>query len=694
MADLFSWFQSYLNLSKLTAITVPGMIVSFALILVFGPIPCSDTKDCPFCPSSLKPATPATKADSGKVAQGAGAGQPAQVAGAGNAAKDSGAVDGYVSVSVATLGTEKGIDAANNQIDTYNGLVKPGSALAKLPTTGFTSNPPSKSPSCIDTPIFIPSTKATQFLSAKDKTDADKAAAKKGQRLESLTTELDVLGQCSNSLQDLEAKIGVQSATLTQLATQFGSDLTSLSANYINARQQGERLVQNDIEGQVRDKKNELAKVQQAQTALTTVKSTVDATYKSVQGMIASLNTAPADTPVATPNAAADVFQTIEQNLLKFLLFSLIVGQILDPIQRGAVSFVGPRRNFFRSLNLVYGQSGDGEFRYGERRLYPWVEDMGDIVDLSPDNAAELRPNDAGRKFGEGPNLRPSSTRAFEMRDRNIYDKNYAVGAGFITAKEAGAIEDEYYGQSQITSGLILPMLFLSVCIAIRMICCSTPTAAQNTPATPSYVAGNIFLTFSTISFGVVLGTALMLLLLMLSSQRYWTAFAAGGRKFVKHARGLRLSTLFKQGERYTQDDSSMTVLRFWFFIAIAITFAICWAFAVRLMLESSEPTNGLHNHLSWLDLLTVLAPTLLAGPLWVAGLDRLHKYYSELNARIAGNILRLDTNTEQKMVDLITDPAATAKLKESIANSLKNKETIDRFFSQEKPPGSGDGEA
>ena len=365
MADLFSWFQSYLNLAKLTAITVPGMVVAFALILVLGPVPCSNTKDCPFCPSSLKPVTKTTKPTASKDS-----GTP--VKGSGSGAKDSGTVQSFVSVSATTLGAEKGIDAANGQIDVYNSLVQPGPVLPKLPTTGRTSSPASKTSSCVDTPTFIPSIKATQFLSEKDKPDAEKAAAKKGQTLVPLPNELDVLGGCSNSLQDLEAKIIVQSATLTQLATQYGTDLTSLSANYIGARQQGERLVQSDIEDQVRDKKNQLAKVQQAQAALATVKGTVDGIYKAVQGMISNLNTAPTEAPAATPNAAADVFQAIEQNLLKFLLFSLIIGQILDPIQRAAVAFVGPRRNFFRSLNLVYGQSGDGEFRYGERRLHPW----------------------------------------------------------------------------------------------------------------------------------------------------------------------------------------------------------------------------------------------------------------------------------------------------------------------------------
>lgn len=680
MADLMSWFQSYLNLSKLTAITVPGMVVAFALLLVLGPVPCSDNKSCPLCPSSLKPST-LTSNQKNTAGSSTLLKQPTRGAGQ-KTGTGSDTVDGYVSVSATTLGSEGGIDAANNQIQIYNGLVAPALALGKLSTS---------SPSCNDTPIFIPLTKAVLFLNAQDEQNAEKAAAKKGQTVKPLSTELNTLGLCSNSLQDIEARISVQAASLTQLGTQYGADLTSLSANYIAARQQGERLVENDIEGQIHDKKIQLARVQRAQTALASVKSTVDAIYKNVQGMITSLNTAPADSTAPTPSAPTDVFQTIEQNFLKFLLFSLVVGQILDPIQRGAVSFMGPRRNFFRALNLVYGQSGDGEFRYGDRRLYPWVEDLGEIVEVTEANEAELRPNDAGRKYGEEPGLQHSSVRAFELRDRNIYDKNYAIGAGYITGKEAGAIEDEYYGQSQITSGLILPMLILSMCIAIRMICCSTPTAAQNTAATPSYVAGNIFLSFSAISFGTVLGTGLMLLLLLLSSQRYWTAFAAGRRKFLKHARTLRISTLFDQDKQNERDDSSLTTLRFWSFLSLAVGFVICWGVAAAMEWKSSgSVTNGLNNHLGWLDLLVILSPALLAGPLWIAGLDRLHKYYSELGARIAGNILRLNSNTERKMVDLITDPTARAKLKENIARSLEEKKVIDRFFSEEKRP-SGD---
>jgi hypothetical protein len=55
--------------------------------------------------------------------------------------------------------------------------------------------------------------------------------------------------------------------------------------------------------------------------------------------------------------------------------------------------------------------------------------------------------------------------------------------------------------------------------------------------------------------------------------------------------------------------------------------------------------------------LLFIALPCVLIVPLWIAGLDRLHKYYSELQARIAGNIVHLQESTEQKIIDLIKNP-------------------------------------
>lgn len=60
MPDLPAWFSNYFSPSKITAVTVPGMILAYALILVLGPIPCSRNKDCPFCPTTLKPVTDKT----------------------------------------------------------------------------------------------------------------------------------------------------------------------------------------------------------------------------------------------------------------------------------------------------------------------------------------------------------------------------------------------------------------------------------------------------------------------------------------------------------------------------------------------------------------------------------------------------------------------------------------------------------
>ena len=62
MSDLFGWFQSYLNLAKDHCGHRAGMVIAFALILVLGPIPCRDnTKSCPYCSATLKPAADASK---------------------------------------------------------------------------------------------------------------------------------------------------------------------------------------------------------------------------------------------------------------------------------------------------------------------------------------------------------------------------------------------------------------------------------------------------------------------------------------------------------------------------------------------------------------------------------------------------------------------------------------------------------
>jgi hypothetical protein len=67
--------------------------------------------------------------------------------------------------------------------------------------------------------------------------------------------------------------------------------------------------------------------------------------------------------------------------------------------------------------------------------------------------------------------------------------------------------------------------------------------------------------------------------------------------------------------------------------------------------------------------------------PLWVAGLDRLHKYYSELQARIGGNILRLESTMEEKLFDLLSDEKTSCALKSKFDQTVNARSRLSAFF-------------
>jgi hypothetical protein len=80
-------------------------------------------------------------------------------------------------------------------------------------------------------------------------------------------------------------------------------------------------------------------------------------------------------------------------------------------------------------------------------------------------------------------------------------------------------------------------------------------------------------------------------------------------------------------------------------------------------------------------DDLTIMVPCMMVCSLWVAGLDRLHKYYSEIQSRIAGNILRQDTNTEKKFVDLISDASTRQAVLEKLQITATETEALAKFI-------------
>lgn len=497
------------------------------------------------------------------------------------------------------------------------------------------------------------------------------ATASQSQTQPSTTPEplLSSLNACNSQLQLVNAGLLENATNLDKFISQGFTDLQALSTALVSAQQSGETLVANSIASNIHDKRDFLSWAQQEQAIIKNIGTSLASLQSRVTAMLNFVIVPPSDAKAAT-SVATDVFQTIEENLLKFLLFSLILGQILDPIQRGAISFFGPRRNFFGAFNKVYGQRGDGEFRYGDRRLEPWVSNdaFGSIDERQSEVvSAELRRNAAGNAF---------------KKDRNIYDKNYAVGAGYVTQSEVKVIEDEYFTQSQITSGLIIPMFILSACVAIRMICCSAVAAkAQNG-------TDNVLLAGAAISAGTVTGLILMIFALLASSKKYWKVFFDGargvGRSFKELRRGqyeckvrpsAPVTATQRQEWNEVENESHPSWIRistFGFIFLILLTYWI-WAFIV---LPGSD-SIGLNT---W-ELVLISLPAVLIGPFWIAGLDRLHKYYSELEARIAGNILRLQESTQQKILDLIADPSAAAALKTKIDNQVAGQAEVANFL-------------
>ena len=442
---------------------------------------------------------------------------------------------------------------------------------------------------------------------------------------------------CYADLVALDNWLQSRNAEHQSVATQESSDLSTLSTSLAAAQASGDRLVAADLAAKVQKKREELQNDQSSAKWITQADSYVQSLEGQVKTMQTQLQSQITASSTPTPSAAGAVFQTIQQNILMFLLFSLIIGQILDPIQRGLISFSGPRRDYFEVFNRAYGLTGHGEMRYGDRRLPPWTHPKSYTPNLSAE--PEELFSKADHEF---------------RRDMNIYNENYAVGAGLITQNEYRVIRDEYFGQSQITSGLILPLLILSACMGIRFICCSA--AAKNVNLAPFFI---IVIAFAICS-GIALGKPLARLMLNLTFGE--------NREVLKHY----MRILESAGSRPLK-----RTLRVLFWICVAIcAFAVVAAFSTDLASWVQK-----YSGLAPLQFLLVVAPGLLMWSLWVAGLDRMHKYYSELQSRIAGNLLRMESNTEQKFIDLISTVDSRRSLRRNLKKKSAETEALVKFI-------------
>jgi hypothetical protein len=522
------------------------------------------------------------------------------------------------------------------------------------------SNQAQVASSCATFPLYVVSNSHPPATKPSDKDKAgtdDKPKPGQPQYLDetarSVEEVLTISDACAASLTNLDGNLQAEIARRKDLSSQALSDLTALSTALTAAQSSGAQLVERDLRARRDAKKAELEKTEFDVKLLTQGEADVAALLSQVSqtrtSVVNQVTAAPATPDASKTSTVTDVFQTIEQNLLKFLLFSLIMGQILDPIQRGLVSFVGPRRDVFEIFNEVYGQMGDGEFRFGDRRVPPWTDrdtylprierlkkgeriltesvkanyalnqalradDLYTAGDPSPETVKAVRDvaqawvgkEATDQEIEDFRDLRISSADVVYTSNMNIYDQNYAIGAGYISQSEFNNIYNDFYTQSQLTSGLILPLLILSVCIGIRVVCCATAAVTG---------AGSWWLIVSIVGamyIGALGGLMLQAVVSNFGSIKY-----------------RRVATVFFWNVRGELDAHQDRLQRHF----------VGWMIGVGVILLLIMLANI--NVLNPEFLPLIMGPCLFLWSLWIAGLDRLHKYYSELQARIAGNILR-----------------------------------------------------
>ena len=782
MNALIQSIGSFLNLPKLTAITVPGMVIAFALVLVLGPIPCRDTsKGCPYCPDSLKPVS--AGAEKGEQPKGLTAGKkpalrapaPAQqptgptahftMTAQDQTVSDSGtlhlnlAPSESVSVSFASATTQGSppiktyvwkrdnqqicngptctsdfsISPPSNTITltvTDSGgktstaqasvvvgplLVSPAkpsntvitsdatwlnmgsdstepearaALLSKfeglLPPLLLKSEPLSRllktlPNSCGKMPLYVvPSSRPPSDKSDNTSKDGGKNKAGTpqytGETTRSVEDVLSVADDCYASLTQIDQALQSITTAMQTDISQDTTDLTALSTALVTAQTSANQLAESDLSGKIAQKKAHLQANQRDLKSL----SQADSYVTTLIGQVTAIRKAVSDQ--ATPAAAAketaenivtDVFETIQQNFLKFLLFSLIVGAIFDPIQRGLLSFFGPRRNVFEVFNEVYGQQGDGEIRHGDRRLPPWTH-KGTFLprfDLLDKAEAELPEKEKLEKLS----LRYSPADFAYGKNMNIYDQNYAIGAGFITQSEFDGIYNEFFTQCQITTGLILPVLILSVCIGIRLVCCGA--IAGLGPGWGKLISA----LFETMLFGFLTGIGLTIVISCVGSGAYrnylWgrlTDLVRVLRDSVRRPKRPNGEPPEGTGKGATEERPEGTENAFAAWLTLGLV--LCLYLLFRFLLWLVRSNYDVLGPEKWPF---VMLPCAFLFPLWFAGLDRLHKYYSELQARIAGNILQQKESTEQKITELLSDKKS---LKDTIEQLKRKCELADKL--------------
>lgn len=457
---------------------------------------------------------------------------------------------GRITVSCVTWGSETGrtkpsCDAPPDQtsqakspvaIDLEKLLSPPPSAAAAQPYTFDLAK-------CEAVPAYV--VKGSRNTKKSDDSKKSNISAKSDSRFPGETTAdpgtvLATLDSCNVALQSASAGYDTANSSLQTQITGLSSQLTSVLAAQEKAAESGNRLLADSYTPRVQQLKGQIAALQSQSQWFTSGKAIAANLMAQLTALrsdtAAQVNQAPAPEAAPAKNTFQSTIQNILGNIFAFLAASLALGLILDPLQRLFVSGA-PRAWAFKRFNRRTAQ-GTGEMRFGDHRY------------------ADAHTHDRSERLLE--------------QDPHIYDPNYAIGRGLLTQSEYTSLYDEYVRQSQLVTGMLIPVLMLAVAIWLRLDCCGSPSA--------------------------------------------------------------------------------------------------------------------------WPKFLIVIATLLLLPTLWYAGLDRLHKFYSEVQARIAGHFKKLELAQKEKqhamqatdqgkLLDILSDPKSRMEFVDEFEKRRESYDRLDRII-------------
>jgi len=564
VTDLLQQLSQFLNLKSLVTVTVPGLLLTLALVIYFNPPKCqSDPEKCWYC-----------------------------------------------------QGQQTDSKETDKSADTDPTVRNKGSYFAST-LTWSTANElyrhlGTEIPACDGIPKYLVT---GTYLTANKETSQNLGDL----QVADARTLLQNLDACSvglnQALKNLKAKDKAIQPTINTLTTSVNALATKLES----AEEASNGVLAASLRTNLdRDKKYLENATEEDQHVLADISRIDPGTTGSLLNQISAMQTTingNVSQPVPVekkpdPPTWQVVATQIASNIWLFLVVSIFVGQILDPIQRSLVSAEPLRGFLFPFLNFLYSRAVPwGSLRAGDRH-YP-----------------TLNPSDERDKDGS----------------LDFYEPNHAIGSGLITETEYVTLRDRFYSESQMTTGLILPILALAAVGLIRAACCG------GIPA------------WKLISVGVVdlFGFAG----LVTAAWQFLNPFGKGTGERFGHWRN-RLFTV-NAGKQI----SSLV----WRVVIALLIFALLGFIAGKLLTSSLV---GL--------IAGSVPPAIFA--LYIFGMDRLHNFYSELQSRIVGSFVKQSESQISKFVEIVTIEKSRDKLIKRLQETKKQStDLLDELMSPKK---------